>query len=541
MSMRTGDIRQNGRDKPLDAVIVGAGFAGMYMLHRLRGMGFMARVFEAGSGVGGTWYWNRYPGARCDVESVQYSYQFDEALQQEWEWSERYAAQPELLRYANHVVDRFDLRRDMQFNTRVISAVFDDVKGHWVIETSDGGRASARFCIMATGCLSSPNLPQFEGMERFNGKRYHTGYWPHEGVDFTGQRVAIIGTGSSAVQSIPIIAEQAERLHVFQRTASYAIPAHNAPLEPAYVKAIKADYPALRARARQTMTGIDFDYSDVKALETPPEARTAEYEKRWQRGGLSFLGAFQDLMVSEEANDTAAEFVRGKIRATVEEPNVAELLAPKNTIGCKRLCIDIGYYETYNRPNVELIDVSDEPIEEITEKGVRAKGKEYEVDAIVFATGFDAMTGALLKVDIRGRGGLALKAKWREGPRTYLGVAMAGFPNLFTITGPGSPSVLTNMLPTIEQHVDWIAGILGHMREHQLARIEPAAAAEEEWVGHVGELAGRTLRYTCSSWYLGVNIPGKPRVFMPYIGGFPRYVERCNEIAANGYEGFVLT
>jgi cation diffusion facilitator CzcD-associated flavoprotein CzcO len=541
MSMRTGDIRQNGRDKPLDAVIVGAGFAGMYMLHRLRGMGFMARVFEAGSGVGGTWYWNRYPGARCDVESVQYSYQFDEALQQEWEWSERYAAQPELLRYANHVVDRFDLRRDMQFNTRVISAVFDDVKGHWVIETSDGGRASARFCIMATGCLSSPNLPQFEGMERFNGKRYHTGYWPHEGVDFTGQRVAIIGTGSSAVQSIPIIAEQAERLHVFQRTASYAIPAHNAPLDPAYVKAIKADYPALRARARQTMTGIDFDYSDVKALETPPEARTAEYEKRWQRGGLSFLGAFQDLMVSEDANDTAAEFVRGKIRATVEAPDVAELLAPKNTIGCKRLCIDIGYYETYNRPNVELIDVSDEPIEEITEKGVRAKGKEYEVDAIVFATGFDAMTGALLKVDIRGRGGLALETKWREGPRTYLGVAVAGFPNLFTITGPGSPSVLTNMLPTIEQHVDWIAGILGYMREHQLARIEPEAAAEEEWVGHVGELAGRTLRYTCSSWYLGVNIPGKPRVFMPYIGGFPRYVERCNEIAANGYEGFVLS
>ncbi len=532
--------KQNGHAEPLDAVIVGAGFAGMYMLHRLRGLGFKARVFEAGSGVGGTWYWNRYPGARCDVESVQYSYQFDDALQQEWEWSERYAAQPEILRYANHVADRFDLRRDMQFNTRVIAAAFDESVNRWAIETSDGARTSARFCIMATGCLSSPNLPKFEGMERFKGDHYHTGHWPHEAVDFTGKRVAMIGTGSSAVQSIPIIAEQAEQLYIFQRTPNYAVPAHNAPLDPDYVSGIKADYPALRARAKQTMTGIDFDYSDVKALETAPEARTAEYERRWQRGGLSFLGAFQDLMVSEEANDTAAEFVRGKIRDKVEDAKVAKLLEPKNTIGCKRLCIDIGYYETFNRPNVELIDVSDEPIEAITGKGVRVKGKEYEVDAIVFATGFDAMTGALLKIDIRGRNGLQLQQKWSEGPRTYLGVAMAGFPNLFSITGPGSPSVLTNMLPTIEQHVDWIAGVLVHMRERGLAAIEPDARAEDEWVDHVGELAGRTLRYTCSSWYLGVNVPGKPRVFMPYIGGFPRYVQHCNEIAAKGYEGFVL-
>jgi cation diffusion facilitator CzcD-associated flavoprotein CzcO len=297
----------------------------------------------------------------------------------------------------------------------------------------------------------------------------------------------------------------------------------------------------MRARAKQTMTGIDFDYSDVKALETPPAARTAEYEKRWQRGGLSFLGAFQDLMMSQEANDTAAEFVRGKIREKVADPKIAALLEPTNTIGCKRLCIDIGYYETFNRPNVELIDVSNEPIESITVNGVRAKGKEYEVDAIVFATGFDAMTGALLKIDIRGRGGLELSRKWSEGPRAYLGVAMTGFPNLFTITGPGSPSVLTNMLPTIEQHVDWIAGVMDYMRKRGLGLAEPDATAEEEWVGHVGEMAGRTLRYTCSSWYLGVNIPGKPRVFMPYIGGFPRYVERSNEIAHNGYEGFVLT
>jgi cyclohexanone monooxygenase len=534
------EASHNGAQRDFDAVIVGAGFAGLYMLHRLRGMGMRVRVFEAGSGVGGTWYWNRYPGARCDVESVQYSFQFSPELQQEWNWSERYAAQPELLRYANHVADRFDLRRDIQFNTRVDAAFFDDAAGRWVIETSDGARTTATYCIMALGCLSSPNLPTFEGIETFEGERYHTGYWPHEEVDFTGKRVAVIGTGSSAVQSVPIIAGQAKHLYVFQRTPNYAIPAHNAPLADEYRKAVKADYPAMRARARRTMTGIDFDYSDEAALETPPDQRAREYERRWQRGGLSFLGAYKDLMVEQEANDTAAEFVRAKIRKKVRDPQVAELLAPKNTIGCKRLCIDIGYYETFNRPNVSLIDISGAPIEEITPRGVKVAGKEYEVDAIVFATGFDAMTGALLKIDIRGKGGLSLREKWREGPRTFLGLSVAGFPNLFAITGPGSPSVLTNMLPTIEQHVDWIAGTLGYLRERGLARIEASPQAEAEWGEHVGDLAGRTLRYTCGSWYLGVNIPGKPRVFMPYIGGFPRYIEKCDEVAAKGYEGFVL-
>ena len=523
-----------------DAVIVGAGFAGLYMLHRLREMGFKARVLEAGSGVGGTWYWNRYPGARCDVESVQYSFQFSDALQQDWDWSERYAAQPELLAYANHVADRFDLRRDIQFNTRVSRASFDETAGRWVIETGDGARITATHCIMATGCLSSPNLPAFKGLETFAGDRYHTGYWPHENIDFTGKRVAMIGTGSSAVQSIPIIAGQAKQLFVFQRTPNYAIPAHNAPLTPQYRRAIKADYAGLRERARKNMTGIDFDYSDAAALETPPDERAREYETRWQRGGLSFLGAYKDLMVDQAANDTAAEFVRAKIREKVRDARVAELLAPKNTIGCKRLCIDIGYYETFNRPNVSLVDVSESGIEAITQQGVKVEGREYKVDAIVFATGFDAMTGALLKIDIRGKGGLSLREKWREGPRTYLGLGMAGFPNLFTITGPGSPSVLTNMLPTIEQHVDWIADCLGYLRDHGLARIEPSEQAELDWGAHVGELAGRTLRYTCGSWYLGVNIPGKPRVFMPYIGGFPRYIEKCSEVAEKGYEGFLL-
>jgi cyclohexanone monooxygenase len=533
MNSRSGDR--------YDAVVVGAGFAGMYMLHRLRELGLRAVVLEAGSGVGGTWYWNRYPGARCDVESMQYSYQFSDTLQQEWEWTERYAAQPEILRYANHVAERFDLRRDMRFDTRVVSAVFDEAENLWRLGCADGRRFAANFCIMATGCLSSPNLPAFKGRDAFAGDTYHTGCWPHEEVDFSGRRVAIIGTGSSAVQSIPIIARQAAKLFVFQRTPNYAVPAHNHALDRDYQRSIKADYQGLRARAKLTATGIDFDYSDRSAMQTPAQEREREYEARWQRGGLSFLGAFMDLMVNEEANRTAAEFVRAKIRQTVRDPAVAELLSPKNTIGCKRLCIDIGYYETFNRPNVALIDVSRSPIQEITGGGVVVRGKEYEVDAIVFATGFDAMTGALLKIDIRGRHGSTLQEKWSAGPRTYLGLATAGFPNLFTITGPGSPSVLTNMLPTIEQHADWIAEALDHMRRRGLARIEPDARAEDAWVEHANEVAGRTLRYTCSSWYLGANVPGKPRVFMPYIGGFPKYVQKCNEVAANGYQGFALS
>jgi cation diffusion facilitator CzcD-associated flavoprotein CzcO len=536
------DLGSAPRNSPadFDAVIVGAGFAGLYMLHRLRGLGLRARVFEAGSGVGGTWYWNRYPGARCDVESMEYSFQFSDALQQEWDWSERYAAQPELLRYANHVADRFDLRRDIQFDTRVDAATFDESAGCWRIGTSDGARCSAAFCIMATGCLSSPNTPKLEGLESFAGERYHTGYWPHQPVDFTDKRVAIIGTGSSAVQSIPIIAGQAQHLTVFQRTPNYAIPAHNAPLAPETRIAIKADYAGLRARARRTFTGIAFDYSEALALETAPEEREREYERRWQRGGLSFLGAYQDLMLDAQANATAAEFVRGKIRRKVTDPAVAELLAPKNVIGCKRVCIDIGYYETFNRDNVTLVDVSERPIEEITPHGVKVAGREYAADALVLATGFDAMTGALLRIDIRGRGGARLATAWSAGPKTYLGLAVAGFPNLFTITGPGSPSVLTNMIPTIEQHVDWIADTIRHMRAHQLALIEASEDAQERWTEHLGDLARPTLRYTCTSWYLGANVPGKPRVFMPYIGGFPRYAQQCREVAANGYQGFTL-
>ncbi len=523
-----------------DVVVVGAGFAGMYMLHRLRGLGLTARVFEQGDGVGGTWYWNRYPGARCDVESVQYSYQFSPELQQEWEWTERYATQPEILRYANHVADRFDLRRDIRFETRVTKATFDDKAHAWIVETDKGDRVVARFVITAMGCLSSPNTPRIPGLEEFAGPTYHTGNWPHEGVDFTGKTVGVIGTGSSAIQSIPMIAQQASHVTVFQRTANYTVPAHNRPLDPAYVGEVKANYDAMRRRAKAMPAGIDFAFNPASAVETDEAERRRLFEERWAYGGLGFMGSFSDLLLNAESNRTAADFVRAKIREVVKDPELADKLAPNNVIGCKRLCVDTGYWETFNLPHVTLVDVSDEPIERITAHGLSAKGRDYTFDCLVLATGFDAMTGALLRVDIRGRDGQSLQDKWKEGPKTYLGLTMAGFPNLFTITGPGSPSVLTNMLPSIEQHVEWIADCIEYMRSRGATLIEADAAAEEAWVGHVGETAGGTLRSTCSSWYLGANIPGKPRVFMPYIGGFPAYIERCEAIVKAGYEGFAL-
>jgi cation diffusion facilitator CzcD-associated flavoprotein CzcO len=459
---------------------------------------------------------------------------------QEWVWSERYAPQPEILRYANHVADRFELRRDIQFDTPVHSAIFDAAENRWVLEVGDGERVTGTHCIMASGCLSSANMPKFAGIDRFQGETYHTGHWPHEGVDFSGKRVAVIGTGSSAIQSIPIIASQAAHLYVFQRTPNYTIPAHNRPLDPEYQAAVKADYAGIRARAKQTFGGLDFKLNTESALAASEEDRQREFEKRWAYGGLPFIGAFGDLLYDQASNDLAAEFVRRKIRELVHDPEVAEMLSPSNVLGCKRLCVDTGYWETYNRPNVTLIDVSGEPIEAITSAGVRARGREYAVDAIVSATGFDAMTGALLKIDIRGISGQALKEKWREGPKTYLGLGIAGFPNLFTITGPGSPSVLTNMLPSIEQHVEWVADCIRYLRDKGLSRIEARDEAEESWVAHVREVADTSLRSTCSSWYIGANVPGKPRVFMPYIGGFPAYVQKCDAVAANGYEGFAL-
>ena len=529
----------------VDAVVIGAGFGGLYALHCLRQMGFSALCFEAGDGVGGTWYWNRYPGARCDVESMQYSYSFSDELDQDWTWSEKYSPQAEILAYANHVADRFDLRRDIRFETRVVAAAFDEARALWTVETerSDGSgrdQVEARFVIMAVGCLSAANKPPFEGLEDFKGPIYHTGEWPKEGVDFTGQRVAVIGTGSSAIQSIPLIAAEAKALTVFQRTPSYTVPAYNAKLDPDYVARVKADYPALRAKARSRPTGFYFPFNAQPALEATAEERQRHYEEAWARGGLPFLGAYGDLLFNKQANDTIADFARGKIRSIVKDPAIAELLCPDNVFGCKRLCVDTDYYATFNKPHVKLVDVSKTPIERFTAEGVVVAGKTYPADAVVCATGFAAMTGSYDKIRITGRGGLTLAEKWAAGPRTYLGVASAGFPNLFMVTGPGSPSVLASMIQAIEQHVDWMVDMMAHMRDSGARTFEPRVANEDAWVEHVNEVSQVSLRSTCSSWYVGANVPGRPRVFMPYIGGFPVYVQKCNEVMDTGYDGFVL-
>ena len=535
------------RPEAFDVVVVGAGFAGMYMLYRLRGLGLTVRVLERGGDVGGTWYWNRYPGARCDIESMEYSYQFSDALQQQWEWSERYAAQPEILRYANHVADRFDLRRDIRFDTRVEAAEFDASANRWQLTTESAptqsaGRLSAKFVVMATGCLSSTNVPDIPGLESFAGDTYHTGRWPHESINFAGKRVGVIGTGSSAIQAIPLIAEQARELVVFQRTANYSIPARNAPLDREFVAEIKSEYSEFRRLNSLQSPGFGsrIPKGGGNTLDATEEERQAEYRFRWAGGGFGFLGGYDDALVSKAANEKGAEFVRERIREIVADPGVAELLCPEQVIGCKRICLDTNYFQTYNRPNVRLVDVRTNPITAITADGLTTSTESFNLDCIVFATGFDAMTGSVLRVDIQGLGGKTLREKWAAGPRTYLGLSTAGFPNLFMISGPGSPSVLTDMIVSIEQHVNWVADCIAYVNAHELGRIDATTNAEDAWVDHVNALAEQTLYPTCNSWYLGANIPGKPRVFMPHLG-FPPYVEKCEQVAAAGYEGFALS
>jgi cyclohexanone monooxygenase len=538
------DASHSSVSRDLDVVIVGGGLAGLYAIHRLRKLGLKVRAYEAGSGIGGTWFWNRYPGARCDVESLEYSYSFDEALQQEWKWPERYGTQPEILKYINHVADRFDLRRDVQLNTRIKAAHFDGKANLWTLRTEAGEEIRARYCVMAAGNLSTPRVPDFKGIHDFKGKWYHSGLWPHEGVDFTGLRVGVVGTGSSGVQMIPIIAQQAKTLTVFQRTANFSLPARNMPMPEEKERRHKAEYPARRAAAMETPFAIGGHAKPTKsALDVPDEERNKSYEAKWQEGGsISYLYAYTDLLVNKQSNDTASEFVRNKIRATVKDPKTAELLAPKDhPIGTKRLCLDTGYYETYNRENVALVDVRADPIKEITASGMRLQsGTDFELDAIVFATGFDAMTGALNEIDVRTSDGAVLRDHWAGGPLTYLGLMVSGFPNMFVVTGPGSPGVKTQMIASIEQHVDWIADTIDHLAAHQLDRIEPTPKAEMDWVHHVNAVADSTLYPLANSWYVGANIPGKPRVFMPYIGGFPAYVERCEAVVRNGYEGFAV-
>jgi cyclohexanone monooxygenase len=529
-----------------DAIVVGAGFGGLYALHRMRRQGLSVRVLEAASDVGGTWYWNRYPGARCDVPSVEYSFSFSKELEQEWDWTEVMAAQPEILRYINHVADRFDLRRDIQLETRVSSAHYDEDQRRWRVETEAGEVFEARFCIMATGCLSSPNTPTIEGADDFAGSVYHTGQWPHEGVDFKGVRVGIIGTGSSGVQSIPVIAESAEQLTVFQRTPNYTLPAGNRPLSDADRANAKAVADQLRQGERESLAGFVLGFGG-NPLPTPTEEILAttrdERLAAIEAEGFQALNRYLDVPTDAEANELACEMYRDQVGRLIHDPETADGLMPRDyPLGCKRPVIDTNYFATFNRDNVRLVDLRKGGIERITPTGIQTAQGHFEFDALVYATGFDAMTGALLRMDIRGRDATPLKAHWEAGPRSYLGLQMHGFPNLFTMTGPGSPSVLSNMIVSIEQHVDWIADCIAYMDQRGFATIEPTARAEEKWIAHVNEAAEGTMftAASCNSWYLGANIPGKPRIFMPYVGGVGEYRRECDEIVARGYEGFAL-
>ena len=538
-------MAEAGKAADLDAVIIGAGFAGLGMLWRLREqLGMSAQVYETGDGVGGTWYWNRYPGARCDSESYIYCLTFSKELLQDWNWSGKYPEQPEILSYINHIADRFDLRRNIQFNTRVTSARFMEDANRWEVETDQGDRVTAQYLITGIGCISTSNVPDIKGLETFEGERYHTGAWPLDEVDFADKRVAVIGTGSSGIQAIPVIAKQAKSVTVFQRTPQYTIPARHGTIDRRFLEEdVKPNYEEILEKARWSKGGIPVEFSENLAVEATAEERKEAYEAGWAEGGHRFIwGSFKDIGTDRRANDTASEFIRAKIREIVKDPETVEKLLPTDhPLGSKRALIDTDYYETYNRDNVELVDIRHSPIQEITPKGIRTEDDEYDFDTIIFATGFDAMTGTFLKMDIRGRDDLSLKEKWSEGPKTYLGLQVAGFPNMFMITGPGSPSVLSNMTVSIEQHQDYIADFIEYMRDHGIEVAEADGEAEVEWVAHVNKVAEPTMYMLADSWYLGANIPGKPRIFMPYAGGVGSYREKCNEIADNDYEGFILS
>ena len=535
---------ESGRESDnveFDAVIIGAGFAGLYMLYRLRRRGLRVLVIEAGSDVGGTWFWNRYPGARCDVESVDYSYSFSKELEQDWNWSERYATQPEILSYIHHVAERFDLRKDIRLETRVESAIYDESDNTWTVIADGMEGVTARFCIMATGNLSVPRIPRFPGAEDFHGEILHTGDWPHDEASFEGKRVGVIGTGSSGTQLIPIVADEAEELFVFQRTPNFTVPANNAPIDDDYLDTVKATYRQRREIARNSATGLIQDMNRVSALEISPEERRRTYEENFETAGFGFILSFSDLLYSREANQTAVDFLHDKAREVIADPEIARKLTGTDyPFGSKRPCVDTNFYASFGRDHVHLVDVRAERIEALTAAGLRTTSAEYELDMIVFATGFDAMTGAINAIDIRGRNGEALADRWREGPSTYLGLAVSGFPNFLTITGPGSPSVLSNVIVSIEQHVDWIDNLLSHMDKAGLEVVEADPAAEAQWTEHVNEIAYETLYPVGSSWYLGPEVPGKRRSFMPYTGGLRAYRRKCAAVAIEDYEGFAL-
>ena len=555
------------QSESLDVLIVGAGFAGMYAIHRFRNQGLSVLALEAGSDVGGTWYWNRYPGARCDVPSLEYSYGFSEELEQEWDWPEVFSAQPDILRYANHVAGRFDLRRDIRFDTRVTSVTYQEEDNLWRLGTESGEHFEARYCVMATGCLSVPNTPEFPGRDSFKGQVLHTGLWPKEPVDLAGKRIGIIGTGSSGVQAIPELARVAGHLTVFQRTPVYTVPANRKAMRAAVQDEFRENYPQIREMQQNNAGGVSgfrpvkstsrSERAADRALALPsavpmaPEQNSlgildlseAQRRELVRERGLGVLLSFRDAYTSEVANEAANAAFRDGIRDLVDDQQTAEALCPTTYgLGCKRQVLDRDYYETFNRDNVTLVDVQRAPIEAITETGLMTSEGEYEFDVLVYATGFDAMTGALLRANITGRNGTRLDDKWADGPIAYLGLALSDCPNLFTITGPGSPSVLCNMLVAIEQHVNWIGDCIDFLRKEGYQRIEALPEAESDWVAHVNAVAEGTMYTTpsCNSWYLGANIPGKPRIFMPYVGGYPKYRERCERVAAGGYQGFRL-
>ena len=527
----------------LDAVIIGAGFSGLYQMLCLRDrLGLSVLGLDMADGVGGTWYWNRYPGARCDSESHSYSYYFSDELLKNWTWSERYPGQAEILAYLNFVADHFDLKRSFRFKTKLLSAHYDEQANLWELCTDDGERYRTRFLISAVGNLSSANIPAIPGLDRFKGSWYHTGQWPHEGVDFTGLSVGVVGTGSTGIQAIPVIAAQAKSLTVFQRTANYSIPAHNGPLDDAF-KAYCKDHPdEIRTILHATPNGHPFYISETSALSLSEQERHAIYEKAWEKGGLRFRASFKDLLSSEEANKTAAEFIKQKIRSMVRDPRKAQVLSDiDHPFAAKRPPIDTDYFETYNLEHVDLVDIRENPIASITEEGIKTNNALFKLDAIVFATGFDAMTRPILNLNLKGRDGLALSEAWEAGPTNYMGLQVPGFPNFFMVTGPGSPSVLTNMPVAIEQHVEWISACIAHMKAEGLKRVEPLPQASAQWMQEVNQAAAATLLPKAKhSWYLGANIPGKPRVFMPYAGGMAHYRKRCETITANGYEGFLM-
>jgi cation diffusion facilitator CzcD-associated flavoprotein CzcO len=527
--------------RDIDVVVVGAGFAGLYALHRLRSDGLAVRVFEAADGVGGVWYWNRYPGARCDVESVDYSYSFDEQLQQDWNWSEKYATQPEILRYLNHVTDRFNLRPDITFGTRVTDAILDEDILRWEIQTDTGEVVSARFFVLAVGPLSNANIPTIEGMESFGGEVYHTAHWPHQGVDFTDQRVGVIGTGSSGIQAIPCIAQQASQLCVFQRSPNYSVPAGNVPLDDDVRRAQKAGYPERRRVSMASGGGSPHQPHPLSALDVSEQERREAYEKRWQLGGVLFSKTFPDQMLDAGSNDTARAFWEEKIRAVVDDPQLADWLIPTDhPIGTKRICTDDSYFQTFNRANVALVNLRETPIVRMDSGGVATSAAYYGLDALVLATGFDAMTGSVGKLNIVGRGGETLNSAWASGPVTYLGLGVPGFPNVFNISGPGSPSVLANMALHSELHVDWIADAIGYLGTHGAIALEATRSAAADWTDECTRLAAEGLMLRANSWYLGANVAGKPRVFMPFVGGFGVYGQTIADIAAAGYKGFDL-